>query len=236
MRTIAKFWLQIGTVSCSIDMPERRASSTRTSEEDLSQTDPEVTDNPKRQHKRIASVYDAVAGRIGFNGFLSASQLEAGVTALKPEEVLLRRVDAPSGVTRQYYNADESLKPDQILPDAEVVTAVHKYAAGYYSAHAYGEVNHNYRSLDETALIAFGILLEEAAAEGLGETADMVLVEPEGLDDGLPESAMENHQVKGRVKPPPTPDPVSSGGGSSSDDHTSGEERKAKRQRRKYAY
>ena len=223
-------------VLCPIDMPERKASSTRTSEEDLSQTDLDVTDNDKRRHKRIASVYDAVAGRIGFNNFLSARQLEAGVTALKPEEVLLRRVDAPSGVTRQYYNADESLKPDCILPDAEVVTALHKYAADYYSAHAHGEPNHNYRSLDETALMAFGILLEEAAAEALGETADMVLVEPEGLDDGLPESAMENHQVKGRVKPPPTPDPVSSGGGSSSDDHTSGEERKAKRQRRKYAY
>lgn len=210
-------------------------SSNRNSEVDLSQTSIELEDGLLHGNKRVASVYDAVAGRIGFNGFLSRSQLEAGFTALKPEEVLLRRVDAPYGVTGEFYNADESLKPIQRLPDAEVAKSVHQYAADYYSAHVHGEVNHNHKSLDETALLALAILMEEATAESLGENGDMVLVEPEGLEDGLPESAMTKHQVRGRVKPPSTPDPASSEEvTSSSADNISGDSRKTKRRRRRY--
>lgn len=37
--------------------------------------------------------------------------------------------------------------------------------------------------MDETALIAMGILLEEMAKEALGETGDLVLVEGEGISD-----------------------------------------------------
>lgn len=215
-------------------MLARRLSSHRTSEEDLSQTDAELKDSLPHRRKRIASVYDAVAGRIGFNGFLSRSQLEAGITALKPEEVLLRRVDAPAGISGEYYDADERLNPDQKLPDADVLRAVHTYASDYYSAHARGEINHNYKSLDETALLAFAILMEEATAEALGKAGDMVLVEPEGLEEGLPESALTRHQVRGRVKPPPTPDPASTEEISSSEDHVSGDGRKIKRRRRRY--
>lgn len=37
--------------------------------------------------------------------------------------------------------------------------------------------------MDETALIAMGILLEEAAKESLGETGDMALVEGEEIEN-----------------------------------------------------
>lgn len=37
--------------------------------------------------------------------------------------------------------------------------------------------------MDETALIAMGILLEEMAKESLGETGDLVLVEGEEISD-----------------------------------------------------
>lgn len=37
--------------------------------------------------------------------------------------------------------------------------------------------------MDETALIAMGILVEETAKESLGETGDMVLVEGEEISD-----------------------------------------------------
>jgi hypothetical protein len=217
------------------NMPRQRASPMRTSEEDVSQTDIEPEDTQTRQHKRVASVYDAAASRVGFNGFLSQNQIQAGVTALKPEEVLLRRVDAPSRVSKDYYNADELLKPHQRLPDVEVVKAVHQYASDYYSTHVSGGINHDYRSLDETALLAFAILMEEMTAESLGENGDMVLVEPEGLEDCLPESAMTKHQVKGRVKPQLTPDPASSEEGSSSANDISGDDRKTKRRRHAYA-
>ena len=59
---------------------------------------------------------------------------------------------------------------------------------------------HDFRSLDETALLAMGILLEEAVREMLGETGDMALVEPEGLEQGLPESKITKHQIEGRVE------------------------------------
>lgn len=200
----------------------------------LSSTDAEAEQDPTHRRKRVASVYDAVAGRVGFNGFLSQSQLETVVTALTPEEVLLRRVDAPVEVTREYYNADERLKQGQRIPDTEILKVVHAYAADFYSANARGAVNHNYRSLDETALMAFAILLEEASAEALGESGDMVLVEPEGLEDGLLETAMTKHQVRGKVKPPSTPELASSEESSSSDERVSEEDRKAKKRRRRY--
>jgi hypothetical protein len=208
--------------------------SPATSEEELSQTDADIYKTSARKRKRVATVYDAVAGRIGFNGFLSQSQLETGVTTLAPEEVLLRRVDAPAEVTREYYNANERLQQTQPLPDTEISKAVHAYAADFYSTNALGTVNHNYRSLDESALLAFAILLEEASAEALGENGDMVLVMPEGLEDGQPETAMTKHQVRGKVKSPPTPEPASSEVVSSSDEQMSDDDRKTKKRRHRY--
>lgn len=211
-------------------MSVTQSSSPRSEDEKFSQQDVEA----KGRSRRIASVYDAVAGRVGFNGFLSRNQLDAGVTALRPEEVLLRRVDAPTGVTKDYYNAEDLLKPDQKLPDTELLKALHCYASDFYSANDRGEINHNYRSLDETALVAFAILLEEASAEALGENGDMVLVEPEGLEDGLPESAMVKHQIRGKVKPPSTPPDASSDEASSMEGITSEDNRRTKRRRRRY--
>lgn len=47
--------------------------------------------------------------------------------------------------------------------------------------------------MDETALIAMGILLEEAAKESLGETGDMALVEGEEI--GNTDAASNGSQV-----------------------------------------
>lgn len=212
----------------------RRSAFYGTREEELSSIQVGAKAKPTRRRKRVATVYDAVAGHVGFNGFVSRSQLEAGITTLKPDEVLLRRVDAPTEPTEEYYNADERLKLDQRLPDTELLRAMHNYVSEYYSAHAHGEVNHNYRSLDETALLAFGVLMEEAAVEALGETGDMVLVEPEALELGLPEPAMTKHQVRGKVKPQRTPDPASNEEASSSDTVISENDRKKKRRKRWY--
>lgn len=38
-------------------------------------------------------------------------------------------------------------------------------------------------SLDETALLAFGILMEEASREILGSTGDLVITEGEEVDE-----------------------------------------------------
>ena len=96
-----------------------------------------------------------------------------------PEEVLFRRLGAPErDIHDDFYWADKHLAEKQTLPESDLLKAVHAYAADFYEAMGEkGEVN--FRSMDETALLAIGLLLEEAAEEVLGETGDMVFVEGE---------------------------------------------------------
>lgn len=167
----------------------------------------------KRIKRRVANVYDAVAGRVGPNGFLTQEQLHSSsLVPHTPDEILRRGVHTPVEVFDNLYNADERLQPIQQLPDSDLVKAFHAYASDLYDMATENQGLHDFKSFDETALLAFGILLEESALEMLGETGDMALVEPEGLEHGLPESKMAKHQIQGRVKPPPTPDAESDAG------------------------
>ena len=159
-------------------------------------------ENHEEPSRRIASVYDAVAGRIGVNGFLSAeTQQQGNAKSLAPEEVLLRRVNAPQEVTYDVYNADEKLSHDLALPDADLLKDIHVYASEFFGlATVFGGEN-DFRSMDETALIALGILLEEGVKEALGETGDMVLTEPEQVEHGWPRNEKLRHQIVGSVVP-----------------------------------
>ena len=161
---------------------------------------------PKRK-RRAASVYDAVAGRIGLNGFLGPEQLAtSSARPLAPEEVILNSINAPNQPLDQWYSVElDGGDSDQQLPDSDVLKAVHTYASDFYDRTTHTRGQHDYRSMDGTALIAIGLLLEEVCQQALGETGDMVLVEPRGLDSGLPESQRTKHQVNGKVKPPTTP-------------------------------
>ena len=161
----------------------------------------------KRSKRRVASVYDAVAGRVGPNGFLSQEQLHsASLVPHRPDEILRRSVNAPERGFDDLYNADERLQPGQQLPESDLVKALHAYASDFYDMATENKGLYDFKSFDETALLAFGILLEEGALDMLGETGDMVLVEPEGLEHGLPESKMIKHQIRGSVRPLPTPE------------------------------
>ena len=81
------------------------------------------------------------------------------------------------------YWADRHLREDQILPESDLLKAVHTYASDYYARAlgTQGDVSHE--SMDETALLAIGILLEEAAEHILGQTGDLALVEAESVSD-----------------------------------------------------
>lgn len=161
----------------------------------------------KRSKRRTATVYDAVAGRCGSNGFLTQEQLQSSsVIPYRPDELLRRGVDEPEHSFDNIYNADERLVATHKLPDSDLVKAIHAYISDFYDMATNNKGLHDFKSLDETALLAFGILLEEAALEILGQTGDMALVEPEGLEHGLPESKRTMHQVRGRVKPPSSPE------------------------------
>jgi hypothetical protein len=156
------------------------------------------------------------------NGFPSRE------SAFTPSEVLLRRVSAPAEGRADVYFADENLGPGQRLPETELLAAVHAYTADFYSMATRDKGQCDFRSLDETALIALGVLLEETATEVLEETGDMALVEPEGFDSFVPETRATQMQISGRVPPAETPPYVSE---ESSDESVDDGMRKRKRRR-----
>lgn len=99
--------------------------------------------------------------------------------------MLFRRKDAPTRYhEHDIYYANERLPAPKakLLPESDLLKAVHAYAADFYAKATKQEGRGDWRSLDETALLAVGILLEEAAVEALGETGDLVLVEAEEKD------------------------------------------------------
>lgn len=98
--------------------------------------------------------------------------------------MLFRRLNAPTRYEEtDYYFAHESLPPDCPLPSSELLEAIHAYSADFYDRATIDRGKDDCQSMDETALIAMGILLEEMAKESLGETGDLVLVEGEEISD-----------------------------------------------------
>ena len=74
------------------------------------------------------------------------------------------------------------MKEDQKLPDSDLLQAVHAYASDFYENATHDKGLIDFASMDETALLAIGILLEEATAHCLGDTGDMVFVEDESKE------------------------------------------------------
>ncbi|KAF1929591.1 uncharacterized protein M421DRAFT_124581 [Didymella exigua CBS 183.55] len=97
---------------------------------------------------------------------------------LRPDEVLFKQANAPVRYEEtDYYNAHTRLPGDQRLPDGELLAAIHAYVSKLYSRTTEGDSQPAWKCMDETALIAFGILMEETAREVLGETGDFAFVE-----------------------------------------------------------
>lgn len=104
--------------------------------------------------------------------------------AVPPEEVLFRREGAPIRYEEDdFYWADRDLADNQKLPESDLLKAIHAYASDFYGRAVKGKGKVDFESLDETALLAVGILMEEMACEALGETGDLAFVE--GEDDGV---------------------------------------------------
>ncbi|KAJ4417367.1 hypothetical protein N0V82_006232 [Gnomoniopsis sp. IMI 355080] len=148
--------------------------------------------------QRLATVYDAVAGRVSLkfskdsavsgSRKTSSGHHQLADPVLAPEEVLFSRKNAPQRYAEHdIYFAHESL-PDGgrgALPDSDVLKAMHGYASHFYEAldqrldsTGRGKARPvDERSMDETALLAFGILIEEAARASLGKDGDVVFTE-----------------------------------------------------------
>ena len=154
---------------------------------------------------RHATVYDAVAGkilevraslglptnfevgRLNASGFIPKQVLisstrdtaSSSTTAVPPEAVLFRRKDAPTRFAESdiYFANERELRTE--LPESDLLKALHRYTSDFYSRTIANNGMLDYRSLDETALIALGILMEEAARATLGRSGDLVFTEGE---------------------------------------------------------
>ncbi|KAK8055513.1 hypothetical protein PG993_000740 [Apiospora rasikravindrae] len=205
-----------------------RAQSTSLSETENS-SGPNIAEKKHKRRKRDANVYDAVAGRVTTTLPLEdASDSDATTPyrrdqagrlrdpTLAPEEVLFRRVKAPIRFAeKDVYHAHEA------LPGGGRDHWARRHGApGAAESRGSSSSNIDEQSMDETALIAFGILLEEAARDALGKRGDLVFTEGQktvgqelsrdvivGLldDDSLPRSRQTtntaaNSSGKGRVE------------------------------------
>jgi hypothetical protein len=132
--------------------------------------------------------------------------------------VLFRRKDAPERYAEQdVYNSHERELPrggQGVLPDSDLLKSVHAYSSRFYGAMerrggsgngSTGRHSVDERSMDESALLAFGILLEEAGREVLGRRGDLVFTEPGSSsgDEVAPstESAVGYRGVGSTLKP-----------------------------------
>ena len=108
--------------------------------------------------------------------------------------MLFRRKEAPIRYEEDdFYWADRYLTDSQKLPESDLLKAIHAYASEYYGRAVKGRGMVDFESLDETALLAMGMLTEEMAGEVLGETGYMAFVE--GEDDRV-EGAEEGASSK----------------------------------------
>ena len=131
------------------------------------------SESHKRRKREQVTLYDAVAGRAGYEGFLSAPKpskhrdtATTSATAVPPEEVLFCRKGAPVRYEEDdIYFAERHLNPGQRLPDSDLLKALHTYASDFYDRAIGDGAELDWKSLDETALLALGILIEEAAHE-----------------------------------------------------------------------
>ena len=105
--------------------------------------------------------------------------------------MLFRRKGAPIRYEEDdFYWADRHLTENQKLPESDLLKAIHAYASDFYGRAVKGKGMVDFESLDETALLAVGVLMEEMAGDVLGETGDMAFVEGEddeveGAEEGV---------------------------------------------------
>ena len=99
---------------------------------------------------------------------------------IPPQEVLFKSQKAPSYLYEETdpYFGDLPDDLDQELPESDLLKAIHAYAADFYSRTLNEEeAEVTYESLDGSALLALGILLEETCKDVIGDTGDLALVE-----------------------------------------------------------
>lgn len=126
--------------------------------------------------------------------------------AAAPESLLFRRKNAPPRYVESdfYFTSDRAWQAP--LPESDLLTELHSYVSDFYSRTTTDAGAADWRSFDETALLAFGVLLEEAARESLGQTGDLVFTEGEDVSLAYPQASVPNDELEAskisRKRPP----------------------------------
>lgn len=98
-----------------------------------------------------------------------------------------------------FYWADRHLRDGQVLPESDLLKAIHTYVSDYYGRSTPNKGAADFESLDETALLALGILLEEMAGHVLGQTGDLAFTEGEEAEElEEDEGTKDRQQWEGR--------------------------------------
>lgn len=172
----------------------------------------------QQRRRHLSTIYDVTARRsdkVRSSQNHSAFSKEVVAKPLESTEIL---PGTPKDTTSN----------SKLLPDSDLLKDIHTYASDFYAAVQHGE--HDFKSLDETALLAIGILLEESCKEALHDTGDMVFTEPQERDLTLPLNRTAQYQIIGRV----VPQPVQEYQAQAESDEEFHEEKPRKRQRRRY--
>ncbi|KAI9756513.1 MAG: hypothetical protein M1815_003384 [Lichina confinis] len=95
-----------------------------------------------------------------------------------PKRLFKKPPQDPSSSFPAAFFSPACLPDATLLPASDMLQAIHAYASDYYAraTRARGRAGDWY-SMDETALLALGVLLEEACLLSLGDTGDLALVE-----------------------------------------------------------
>jgi len=123
----------------------------------------------------------------------------SSTAALPPESVLFRSRNAPTRYAEfDVYFANEKKSPIG-LPESDLLKALHNYASDFYSRATTDGGAGDWKSLDGTALMALGVLMEETSRDILGQTGDLVFTEGEEVRNQVSETpSVQRTKSKGR--------------------------------------
>ncbi|CRG90167.1 hypothetical protein PISL3812_07210 [Talaromyces islandicus] len=157
---------------------------------------------------RGATLQDSFAGRINQNRFIGRPYASRWRHHLSSSNAPLSSRNFLSSKDRLEDTEDEnfgskdvdSVSPNIRLPESDLLEAIHTYSSHFYANAVDNQRSNDFASMDETALIAMGILLEELANHSLGETGDLVLVERDDEDESDLESVVSALSTGSRVR------------------------------------
>ena len=178
----------------------------------------EASEDANGKTLKRANVYDSVAGqlapftvdsfskhptgKISSGGYIPkylsySSARDTPASSAKPvapENVLFRLKNAPIRYEESDIYFTNERRSVTNLPESDLLKAIHCYASDFYSRAVPNAGTGDWKTFDETALLAMGILMEEAARESIGRTGDLVFTEGEELGILKPRSGRSNSQ------------------------------------------